>query len=580
MLASLEQDGRVVRARLTPESPEVLLAREDVPLYAALYPRCTFTVPLTGDRGPLPAGDRQVALKEIVRHALATSAPVTVTELEERLGLNAADLHTTLVTLEAQGAVFRGQFTNRQALSRENAGRETASTEQWCDRYVLERIHRQTLHRLRAEVEPCADHHFAAFRCRWQGLDEADADSGADGVRRALEQLSGLAYPPAFWESAILPARVAGYRPEYLDLLCMSGEFAWVAAPMEDDAASAGEFPARIAFVPRRGPSMDGHQLAAVDERDAPVREVLRNRGAQYLDQVAERVGLSERDTLAALWRLAAAGLASNDSFAPLRLIAAVPGAARSAVTPDVPRAASRLDVAVRARLKSSLSGRWSLIEPLCADALEHEVSTTDRVREVAEVLLARHGILAREMLVLEQTDVGWRELSFVLRRMEYAGLIRRGWFVRALSGEQYAMPAALQMLNAIRATAGDNKFAVFSALDPANPYGVLLPGCGVMREASNLLVVRGGRVFLGLSGRDLFAPEPLDAPDLRSGLGLLMRMRPKLSLETIDGVRALDSVQVGVLAGLGFHSDGRALLYDGLPGPLPARAASSASHN
>jgi ATP-dependent helicase Lhr and Lhr-like helicase len=580
MLASLERDGRVVRARLTPESPEVLLAREDLSLYAALYPRLAFTVPVNDHRGPLPPGDREVALKEIVRHALATSTPVTVTELGERLSLEAADLCTALVALEAQGAIFRGQFTNGARMSRENAGDEKLSTEQWCDRYVLERIHRRTLRSLRNEVEPCTDHEFAAFRCRWQGLDGAEADSGADGVRRALEQLSGLAYPPAFWESAILPARVAGYRPEYLDLLCMSGEFAWLAAPMEDDAASAGEFPARIAFVPRRGASMDGHHLAAVDERDAPVREVLRNYGAQYLDQVAERVGLSERDTLAALWRLAAAGLASNDSFAPLRLIAAAPGAARSAVSADVPRAASRFDVAVRARLKSSLSGRWSLIEPPRADALEHELSTTDRLREVADVLLARHGILAREMLALEQTDVGWRELSYVLRRMEYAGLIRRGWFVRALSGEQYAMPDALQMLNAIRATAGDNKFAVLSALDPANPCGVLLPGCGVMREPSNLLVVRGGRVVLGLSGHDLVTAEPLDAASWRTGLGLLMRMRPKLSLETIGGVRALESAQVGVLAALGFHSDGRALVYDGLPGPLPARAASTASHN
>jgi ATP-dependent Lhr-like helicase len=585
MLANLEQSGRVVRARLTAESPEVLIASEDVALYLAVYPQAAIVRLGDGEQPLAPAADRGAAIQEIVRRALATSGPVTVPELATRLRIDRDDVSTALGLLESQGTVFRGQFTPPTLAHSENGNLPSlAPSEQWCDRYVLERIHRQTLGRLRAEVEPCTDDEFAAFRFKWQNLGGAQLDAGADSVRTAVEQLAGLAYPPAFWEQAIFPARVANYRPEHLDLLCLSGEFAWLAAPMEDDPAGAGEFPARVAFVPRRGAIPNQRQNTITDERDAPVRAALREHGAQYLDQVAERAGLSERDTLAALWRLAAAGVVSNDSFAPLRLIAAEPAAARTVAATRVQHTATRHDAAVRARLKSSLSGRWSLIEPArnndAGAAPEDQANASDRVRAVADVLLARHGILTREMLALEQFEIGWRELSIVLRRMEYAGLIRRGWFVRALSGEQYATPEALQLLGEVRAAAiPDDGLTVMSALDPANPYGVILPGCGVMREAVNLLVAHRGRVILGLSGHGLVVPERLDAGPLRAGLAILLRMRPKLTIDTIDGSPALESEQVGLLAAMGFHSDGRALVYDGLPGPLPARAAIPVAH-
>jgi len=144
---------------------------------------------------------------------------------------------------------------------------------------------------------------------------------------------------------------------------------------------------------------------------------------------------------------------------------------------------------------------------------------------------------------------------------------------VRALSGEQYATPEALRLLGEIRSGAHDDAIAVFSALDPANPYGVLPPGCGVMREAGNLLVASRGRVILGLNGRDLVVPQPLEGSVLHDAVSRLMRFRAKVTIETIDGIPALESAQVATLAEMGFHSDGKSLVYDGLPGPRPARA-------
>jgi hypothetical protein len=101
----------------------------------------------------------------------------------------------------------------------------------------------------------------------------------------------------------------------------------------------------------------------------------------------------------------------------------------------------------------------------------------------------------------------------------------------------------------------------------------VLLPGCGITREAGNLIVVRGGRVVLGLTSRALVGGETLDDETFASALTALMAFRPKLTIEAIDGVAALDSDRVSVMAAMRFHSDGRSLVFDGLPGPKPARA-------
>ena len=625
----LEQAGRLMRVQVASEAPESVIVAEDAALFAAAYPDAVFLSSQSGVGIPASPADVQIsqadARTEILRRALATTVPTTVLDLAARLALMPNEIEGILAALEANGVVFRGYFTaarptgdagsERPALITNGAASKSReSTEQWCDRYVLERIHRQTLNRLRSEVEPCTDAEFAAFRLHWMQVG-TDLPAGPEAVREVLEQLSGLAFNPAFWEQAILPARIRGYRPEHLDLLCLSGDLRWVAsAPEAADGSAPLDFPGAITFVPRRR-LMPADASVTIDERAAAVHRCLVANGAQYLDQVADHSGLSERDTLAALWRLAAAGLASNDSFAPLRLLSTDPAAPR-AIT-DAPRAANgstasiKHDAALRARLKSSLSGRWSAIETTAARdehasrahdgaavrsngatgdaagqaytgraAADRSNGTTgdatafDTVREAALVLLARHGILAREMLATEPSPLTWQTLSFALRRMEYAGTIRRGYFVRALSGEQYALPEALEMLRAIRVQNASSETPVaLSATDPANPYGVLLPGCGVTRESGNLVVLRGGHFVLGLASRALVGGDSLDDDTFVTALTAMMALRPKLTIETIGGTPALDSDRVAVMAAMRFHSDGRALVFDGLPGPTPARA-------
>src|SRR5580658_5212384 len=470
MLTELDAERRIARVTLGGELTERISASEDQALFAAAY----------------SSGDGGDARTELVRRALKICGPTTAGEVATRLRLKESEVEQGLAALEGQGAIFQGHFTRAEVI-------------QWCDRYNLERIHRMTLARVRAEIEPCADHEYAAFRLRWMHVGGTELPADQSGVATVLDQLSGIAATPEIWEHAILPARIAGYRPEMLDLVCMSGQMKWVAVPGESvEGAHPANAPSRVTFVARKASLFVPHQAPPVnDAKEMAVLEALGAAGAQYLDEVAEHANVSERDALSALWRMAAQGRVSNDNFAPLRMFADDRGAER-ALESVARRVTTRHDAAVRARLKSSLAGRWSLMRA---------GDDAGDARELALKLLERHGILAREMLGIESTHISWSEIAFELRRLEYGGAIRRGWFVRSLSGEQYALPEAVEMLHAARSLIpAREKPVALSAIDPANPYGVVIPGCGIAREAGNVIVLRGGRVVAGLQGRAMIS--------------------------------------------------------------------------
>ncbi len=544
MLTELDAERRIARVTLGGELTERIIASEDQALFAAAY----------------SSGDGGEARTELVRRALKTCGPTTAGEVATRLRLKESEIEQGLAALEGQGAIFQGHFTRADVI-------------QWCERYNLERIHRMTLARVRAEIEPCADHEYAAFRLRWMHVGGTEIPPDQTGVAAVLDQLLGVAATPEIWEHAILPARVAGYRPEMLDLVCMSGQMKWVAVAGETaEGAPLPSVPARVTFIPRKATLFLPHEDAAsVDSKEQAVLMALGAAGAQYLDEVAERANVSERDALSALWRMAAAGRVSNDNFAPLRMFTDDRNAER-ALESVARRPANRRDAAVRARLKSSLAGRWSVIR-----AAETPAVGADETRELALKLLERHGVLAREMLAVESTHISWNEIAFALRRLEYGGAIRRGWFVRSLSGEQYALPEAVEMLQAARnLIPAREKPVALSAVDPANPYGAMLPGCGIAREAGNVIVMRAGRVIAGLQGRSMISGTEGDVDDESFGAAVaaLMTLKPRFTIDSIDGVPALESPRVGILAAMRFHSDGRSLVFDGLHGPAPARAS------
>ncbi|MGH7320657.1 MAG: Lhr family helicase, partial [Candidatus Rokuibacteriota bacterium] len=484
--------------------------------------------------------------------------PVGAPDLAAALALPLDAVAQALAELEAEGVVFRGRYDARRP------------DEQWCERTVLERIHRLTLSRLRAEIEPVGPAAFTDFLCRWQRVGPDARLHGVAGLQEILAQLQGLECPALAWERDLLAVRVADYRPELLDQLTLSGAFIWgrvaSAAPSAEAVTTGPGVAPPIAFLRRADL---GWLRAAGDQRTESLGgtaratlAALESRGALFLDELARLLRLEPHDVLAALWELSRAGLLTSDGFHAVRLLGSLEGrqGLRRAQAKNRPsRSALRLRVSLR-----TLPGRWSLLPP-------GEAVPDVRAEAWADLLLVRYGIVFRELAQGEDGCPPWRELAPLYRRREFAGTVRRGLFVQPASGEQYALPAAVDHLREARRRPSE-RLLVLSAADPALGYGTVFSEPRLPRHPGHLIVLRGGRALLGLEGTRLWTAADLTDDTLNDALGALIAERRgrRLVVETWHDTPIFAWLRLGLLADLGFHGDGERLTYDGYPGPRP----------
>src|SRR5262249_57518782 len=124
------------------------------------------------------------------------------------------------------------------------------------------------------------------------------------------------------------------------------------------------------------------------------------------------------------------------------------------------------------ARTAARAAGRWDLVR-----AAEATDDADELAEAVAEQLLARWGVVFRGVVGRETVRVPWRDVLWALRRMEARGTIRGGRFVGGFSGEQYAVPEAVDALRAARKEQRAGETISVSAADPLNLVGIVLPG-------------------------------------------------------------------------------------------------------
>jgi ATP-dependent Lhr-like helicase len=361
---------------------------------------------------------------------------------------------------------------------------------EWCERHLLQRIHRRTLQALRKEVEPVSPEMFLRWLLGWQHLTPATQLSGEAGVLLAIAGLAGFEAPAIAWETELLPARVANFDPRWLDALCLSGRIGWGRlsahpALTEERAMSAAPRAivptsvAPITFFLRD--ACDWMRLAQPDsgERERPeclspqaraTLEIVRSRGACFLPEIQRAAQLTKGECERALWELAAAGLATADGFDNLRMLIDP----RRRATAQVPRElASAMGGSAR---KTHAVGRWCLLHGSDAEALTAG-ERDDAIASTCCTLLRRYGVVFRELMEREQFAVRWRDLLAMLRRMEARGEVRGGRFVTGVSGEQYALPEAMASLREFRNHARPLEKIEVAAADPLNLAGILLPG-------------------------------------------------------------------------------------------------------
>ena len=151
-------------------------------------------------------------------------------------------------------------------------------------------------------------------------------------------------------------------------------------------------------------------------------------------------------------------------------------------------------------------TGRWSLVDrrgTMGPELAEEEIAET-----VGRQWLARYGIVSRDWWRRERPPVSWRSIYRELKRLEFRGEVRRGYFVKGLGGAQFALPDAVESLRAASLEkVEDSSFVVMAASDPANVYNLPLENIerdpiSRPRGSGALLVTRAGRIALAVEGR------------------------------------------------------------------------------
>jgi ATP-dependent Lhr-like helicase len=482
------------------------------------------------------------ALDGLLARFARRRGPFTTAEAAARYQLDEAAAEAALGRLEAADRLVRGE------LRPQGQGRE------WCDPDVLRRIRRASVAALRREVEPVESAALARFAPGWHGIDRGVRGS-VERLRDVLVPLQRLPLGPDVWEQDVLPRRVPGYRPDWLDGLCASGEVVWVGSEggkvsllYRDEASLLG--PPNSTAPPPRG---DAHEAlrAALDG------------GPRFFADLVTSTGVPAAELQAALWDLAFAGEVTNDSWAPLRAPrAAVAVSARPAAGP---RRLSRR----RAAPSGAVLGRWTLTRELFATP----VDAKERSRALAELLLERHGVVTRAAVAAEGIPGGFGGLYGALRDLETLGACRRGLFVDGAGGAQFALAGAVERLRELREAPDEPELVVLAASDPANAYGAALPwperaagrasrsaGAYVVLEDGGpvLYAERGGRTLLSLNEP---TPERLGravgalAAEVRQG-------RPRrLTVERLDGESVLGSPADAILRAAGFSAGPRRLV-------------------
>src|SRR5579864_8824100 len=440
------------------------VSAEKLKTFQSIYPEAQFEDQLPEIESVSPSPED--ALKAMLTGWLSHLGPVTASDLGKMLHLPAPEVEKSLLRIESTGLILRGNFT-----------RTTQETE-WCERRLLARIHRLTLGSLRKQIEPVTAAVFMRWLFRWQHVAPGSQARDEHGSLEVLRQLQGFEIPASAWEPQILARRISNYDSKFLDQLCLTGAVGWGRlsphpAMLEDSSGGTRRVvPTSVApitfFVRDEAgwmalPNIRAahHDIETQAKGLSPgaheVLGFLRTRGASFFADNVRGTGKLKAEVETGLWELVAAGLVTADGFDNLRALIN-------------PRRRSGQGSARASRPRHS-TGRWSLLHPLDGD------DGNQAVEAMCRVLLARYGVVFRELLVRESILPRWRDLLIAFRRLEDRGEVRGGRFISGFIGEQFALPIAVESLRAMKSVQPDGETLTISAADPLNLVGIIVPG-------------------------------------------------------------------------------------------------------
>jgi len=543
-LERLQSSGRIKNVNCAGRN--LWVATERLPWFVALYEE--FRLPEDYPEFLISEEcQAEDAVREILRGRLEGCGPITATAIADDLGVKVSQIDQGLICLEVEGYAFQGSFSPSL--------KSTDGVIEWCERRLLQRIHRYTIDAHRKAIKPVSLQSYTRFLFdRHQLLSASEMGDGLvsiepslDGqtqLQNSLGLLDGISAPAASWEADIYPLRIKNYDPNWLDVMCISGRTVWGRYALPSTASSrdlkrtkvkllnsktnTGGGPIKstpIALISRANQDI-WQALSSVQQSEeqqieltavaGKIEEDLQLNGASFLDQIQSRTGLLKSQLESGLAELVSRGKITSDSYTGLRAL----------LSPNKKKPSSHRSRHRRAMFGVEDAGRWSLLNiAYKQEKGEKESQRVERHRQarwnildeeqlerLIYIYMQRWGVLFRSLLDKELNAPPWRILLATLRKMELKGAIRGGRFIAGVGGEQFAFPETVEALRKFQKQTVNTSKPVYhsmSACDPLNLINLILPSQKLTRLSQNRVLYENGVPVAVLdSGKPRFLKE------------------------------------------------------------------------
>jgi ATP-dependent Lhr-like helicase len=535
-----------------------------------------------------PAGfddDNQTDVSESVQRYLRVHGPVTIDIIENDLAFPHTLISETLKRMLAAKQVVRGRLI------------EGLLEEQWCDRHNFTRLYRTAVTRRRTVQNPADRSMFNRFLLEWHRI----ARPGQHW-REVIQCYRGYRFPLYFFEREILNSRYSEAGASNWQDRLAEFEAHISNGDVIVHSGRNGETGRRYVVFRLRGEGnlFDDKQalLDVANNLSASAKttfDFLRENGASYGRDLESGTGLASAGLHRALKELAERGLVSCENYQsflvtfqsalkhssparfPLSLRPKGIQSRRSRAHGSRPKGPSRAELRKMLQQRSRLQdGRWFLT--IAFAILGKPIEEKKRIEAQARLLLQRYGILVKEWYRREQGLFAWYHIFQVLKRLEWQGEIRRGYFVAGLSGIQFALPEAVELLEKVSRMpiSADGHPVLLSSLDPALPFGGGIDWGQIdtrgnplklVRSAANHLVLVDGEIVMVAEKffqrlqvfKDLSEHTwQLIADRLRSYLKMPYPIKPvnRIEIRQINNIPAAKSPLADHLLETGFEKD------------------------
>ncbi len=513
----LLDEGRLLQ--LSGHDNKIWIAIELLSMFKAIFPDITSTM-----RAPLELASQDwsfdAAIMEIIRARLGSSGPVSAFQMAEDLSIEQRKVEFALVGLQTEGYAFQGNFSSNtpgSALESVSIGAEV----EWCERRLLQRIHKYSIDLHRKAIKPVSIEDFTAFIFDRHNLQSLQNDENQDRVidgkvylQDALNILDGITAPAASWESDIFPSRLKAYESHWLDTLCVSGMVSWgrYIPPDHNFRRHKKNKPSPVKNMPLTFVTSENKDIwialaqerlekqadFCYSEKAKKIEEDLLNNGASFFHEIQHRNGILKTQLEDGLAELVARGRVISDSFSGMRAL----------LTRNKKKKRARL---YSSRRNSSIwgiesAGRWSLQKNprQAVSGRQHKkqkdekwkILNEEQMQRLIHIYLKRWGVITRALLEKESLSPPWREILVHLRRMELQGILRGGRFVTGIGGEQFSLPDTVEAIRRFRKTnetkIGKSFFSL-TAADPLNLLNLISRDQKLSRLQKNRVLYQGG---------------------------------------------------------------------------------------